>query len=263
MSSAASARAPRRAVVRTGLAVSAVALAGALGAAGSAASTEAVATTGDVAVVQAVPDEQVSVTVDGRPLRKTAKGGTVIGPVSLSAGSHEVAFTTAGETVTSTVDVQPGTTNDLVLHRPAAVGGTPVVSTYPAPLDALGPGKARVLLAHTATTAPADVRVDGETVFTNIANGEYAQADVAAGTHEVALYPSGVSAEPILGPITVDLGAGTLTSVYAVGNPAAGSMDVVVRTSGAKTDSTAAPRRIETGSAGLVGRFSVRPFGSR
>ena len=41
------------------------------------------------------------------------------------------------------------------------------------------PSKARVLIAHTASVAPADVRVDGAVVFTNIANGEFAVADVA------------------------------------------------------------------------------------
>lgn len=241
------------------VAVSSFAVAGALGAAGSASGREG-RSTGDVAVVQAVPGEKVSVTIDGRPLRKAAGEGTVIGPVQLSTGTHEVVFSAPSGDVSSTIEVKPGETSDLVLHRPAQVDGTPVVSTYPAPLGALGPGKARVLLAHTATTAPADVRVDGKTVFTNIANGEYAQADLPAGSHEVALYPSGVEAKAILGPITVDLTAGTLTAVYAVGNPKEGSMDVVVRTSGAAATDTAAPQRIETGSAGLVGGVHVSTF---
>ena len=71
----------------------------------------------------------------------------------------------------------------MVLHLPAEVGGDPVVHSYDAPTGAIGPDKARVVLAHTATVAPADVEVDGETVFTNIANGEFAEADVPAGTH--------------------------------------------------------------------------------
>lgn len=251
-------RSVRHAALAT-LALCATALAGAVGAAGSA-SGSAAAPTGDIAVVQAVPGEKVAISIDGSPLKDAVAGGSVIGPVELATGSHEVSFTSATGTITSTVEVLPGTTSDLVLHRPASVDGAPVVSTYPSPLEALGPGKARVLLAHTATTAPADVVVDGETVFTNIANGEYAQADVAAGSHQVSLVPNGVDAAPILGPITVDLQPGTLTAVYAVGNPMNGSMDVVVRTSGAAAADTAAPKLIETGSAGLAATIAVPTF---
>ena len=71
----------------------------------------------------------------------------------------------------------------MVLHLPADVGGEPVVHSYDAPTGDIGPDKARVLLAHTATVAPADVEVNGEIVFTNIANGEFAEADIPAGTH--------------------------------------------------------------------------------
>lgn len=221
------------------------------------------ATTGDVAFVQAVPAETVWVSVDGQVIEDAVKGGQVVGPMQLSTGSHEVVFGGGGmPETTSSFDVAAGTSTDLVLHRPAQVGGTPLVTSYATPTDAIGPDKARVILAHTATTAPADVKVDGATVFTNIANGEYAQADVAAGKHEVALFPSGVDASPILGPIDVDLQAGTLTAVYAVGNPMNGSMDVVVRRSGLGVADTAAPRRIETGTAGLVGDIRVSTFGT-
>jgi len=218
--------------------------------------------TGEVAFVQAVPAETVWVTVDGKMLEDAVKGGQVVGPVALEPGSHEVVFG-GGDTAetSSSFEVTAGTSTDLVLHRPAQVGGTPVVSSYASPTEAIGPGKARVILAHTATTAPADVKVDGKTVFTNIANGEYAQADVAAGSHEVALFPSGVDAKAILGPVNVDLPAGTLTSVYAVGNPMDGSMNVVVRRSGLGAADTTAPTKIETGTAGLVGGLRVTTFG--
>ena len=83
------------------------------------------------------------------------------------------------------------------------------MSVYSAASDPIESGKARVLLAHTATTAPADVVVDGQTVFSNIANGEFGEADVAAGAHEVSLLPAGVTGDPILGPLDVTLEPGT------------------------------------------------------
>lgn len=215
---------------------------------------------GEVAFVQAVPSSTLDISLDGRTIKENVAGGTVVGPISLTPGRHQVVFGEGAGAVASTFKVTASMSSDLVLHRPAAVGGAPVVSAYPSPLDTLGPDKARVILAHTATTAPADVRVDGKTVFTNIANGEYAQADVAAGTHELALYPSGVDANPILGPITVRLRPGTLTAVYAVGNPVNGSMNVVVRRSSASASTTTAPTRIDTGSAGLVANVDVATF---
>ena len=160
-----------------------------------------------VNVVQAVPGATVDVTVDGRPVAGGAGVGEVLGPFELAPGSHEISFRGKGVKVESTLDVGAGDTSDVVLHLPADVGGDPVVHSYAAPAGPIGPGKARVLLAHTATVAPADVEVDGQTVFTNIANGEFADADVPEGSIRVALLPSGAAgADPILGPLDVDAG---------------------------------------------------------
>ena len=206
-----------------------------------------------VNVVQAVPGATVDVTVDGRPVAGGAGVGEVLGPFELEPGSHEISFRGKGVKVESTLDVGAGDTSDVVLHLPADVGGDPVVHSYVAPAGPIGPGKARVLLAHTATVAPADVEVDGQTVFTNIANGEFADADVPEGSIRVALLPSGADgADPILGPLDVTLEARTLSMIYAYGNPRDGSMNVIAHTVDLAADGSVRPSRIETGSAGLV-----------
>jgi hypothetical protein len=148
-----------------------------------------------------------------------------------------------------------------VLHLPASVGGDALVTTYPAPVKPIGPGKARVLVAHTANVAPADIQVDGQVVFTNVANGEFATADLPAGEHVVALFPTGETSDPILGPLTVDLAARSLTMVYAVGNPETDSMDLVAHTAELAADGTLVPRMINTGSAGLAADVRVVAFG--
>ena len=227
------------------------------------ASARARAAQGTVAIVQAVPKLSLTVTVDGDPVEEDVAEGTVVGPLDLAEGSHEITFSGGPQDITATVDVTAGRSSDVVVHRPAEVGGTPVVSVYPTPSEPIGPGKARVLLAHTATTAPADVVVDGQTVFTNIANGEFARADVAAGDHQVSLLPAGVTGTPILGPLDVTLEAGTITAVYAVGNPKDGSMNVIVRTTGASKSGGEPPTQIDTGSAGLVDGVLVWTFGNR
>ncbi len=205
-----------------------------------------------VTVIQAVPGATVDITVDGSRVAGGAQVGDVLGPFELAPGDHDIAFSSADLTVESTLNVPPGASSDVVLHLPADVGGDPVVHSYAAPTGAIGPGKARVLLAHTATVAPADVEVDGQTVFTNIANGEFADADVPAGTIAVALLPSGSTADPILGPLDVSLEAGTLSMIYAYGNPRDGSMNVIAHTAELAPDGSVRPSRIDTGSAGLV-----------
>lgn len=222
------------------------------------------ATTGSparVMVIQAVPDAKVDVEVDGRRVASGAGVGNVLGPFELTPGEHEISFRGEGVAVDSQLSVAAGASSDVVLHLPAAPGGDPVVHSYEAPTGAIGPDKARVVLAHTATVAPADVEVDGRTVFTNIANGEFAEADVPAGSIEVALLPSGSEGSPILGPLDLTLEAGTLSMVYAYGNPTDGSMKVIAHTAELAADGSVRPSRIDTGSAGLV-TGAVSPFDS-
>lgn len=212
-----------------------------------------------VTVIQAVPGEAVDVRIDDRAVATAAAVGDVLGPFELTPGRHDISFSGDGFSVDSELEVAAGASSDVVVHLPAEVGGDPVVHSYEAPTGAIGPGKARVMLAHTATVAPADVQVDGQIVFTNIANGEFAEADVPAGSIEVALLPSGTAGDPILGPLDLVLQAGTLSMVYAYGNPRDGSMNVIAHTAALAPDGTVRPSSIDTGSAGLA-RGTVTTF---
>lgn len=219
---------------------------------------------GQVVVVQAVPGVSVNIAIDGKPLKRQAGVGSMTRSAALAPGTHDVAFssTPGGRPLITRISVVAGSSTDVVLHLPASVDGAPVVSTYATPRKPIGPGKARLLLAHTATVAPADVQFDGKIVFTNIANGEFADADVPAGSHRAALLPTGTTENPILGPLTVDLAPETATMIYAVGNPGTGSMDVIAHTVALSSDGSTVPRSVDTGSAGLAGQVEVTPFGS-
>jgi len=232
-----------------------------LATAGPVAASPAFKSSGQVVVVQAVPGLSPEVSIDGNSIRDGVEVGTVLGPFDLASGSHEVEFSDgSGLAVVSTLEVAQGSSTDVVIHLPAAVDGDPVVNTYSTPREPIGPGKARVLVAHTATVAPADVRVDGKVVFTNIANGEYAEADVPAGKHRVELLPTGQTTNPILGPLEVSLEPRTVTMVYAVGNPRNKSMNVIVHTATLAPDGSTVPDTIDTGSAGLAADSRVTPF---
>lgn len=225
------------------------------------AGTAVAAPAGHLVLVQALPQHSLDVAIDGRTVDHDSTTGAVLGPFAVSPGPHQVAFTgTGGVHLVSTVEVADGDSKDVVIHLPAQVDGAPVVNSYRTPLAPIAPGKARVLLAHTATVAPADVRVDGTVVFRDIANGEYATADVAAGAHTVALLPAGLSHPPILGPLQLSLKPGTVTMVYAVGNPRTHSMNVILHSAALTSNGATTLEGIDTGSAGLAGNVRVHPF---
>ena len=200
----------------------------------------ATSATSAVDLVQALPGATVRVEVDGRTVGRDVALGRVLGPLHLKAGGHEVRFIGASGTPTTAamVTVAAGAAHDVVLHAPAAAGGDPLVSVYRTPTAPIAAGKARVLMAHTAQVGAADIWVDGQPVFTDIANGQFAQADVPAGSHRVAIRPAGSHGKPVLGPVDVNLAAGTVSLVYAVGNPAQGGMSVVAHVERLEADGT-------------------------
>src|SRR6478752_1585696 len=221
--------------------------------AASPSSSGALASPGQLFVVQAVPGASYAVWVDGEQQQDAVETGTVLGPLDLGAGGHEVRFEPdQGQAMTANVEVRAGASADLVLHLPADPGGEPVADVYRVSAKPVAPDMARVLVAHTATVPPADVRVDGQVVFEDIANGEFATADVPAGKHSAEVVPAGTSDDPILGPLDVDLPAGTATMVYAVGSPTNGSMNVISHQESIATRSSGSLQQIGTGSAGLV-----------
>ena len=202
----------------------------------------------------------VEVQVDGRTIGQKVALGKVLGPLRLSAGTHQVRFIGATTTAAS-VTVKAGAAHDVVLHAPAAAGGDPMVSVYQTPTDPIAQGKARVLLAHTAEVGAADIWVDGAKVFSKISNGQFAQADVPAGTAP-GRHPTGRQHRQAgARPDPVDLAAGTVTLAYAVGDPAAEGMSVVAHVERLAADGSVTPLRIHTGSAGLA-TGAVRGFGS-
>ena len=217
---------------------------------------------GSVTVVQAVPGRTLEIRVNGRALHRVAHGGDVIGPIRLPAGRHEIAFVSSGGgAARATVGLREGASLDVVLHRPAAVQGASVVSSFRTPTRPIAAGRARILVADTATLVPADVRIDNRVVSANIANGESATVDVEAGRHQVTLVPTGQAAPAVRGPLKLTLAAGTVTMVYVVGGPRSGEPPAIVHTVALSNGGEAAPGGVHTGTVGLARDLTVRAFG--
>jgi hypothetical protein len=86
------------------------------------------AATGGIAIVNAVPEMEISVAIDGEEVVGSLSLGAVQDPYPLAPGSHEVTFSNGSDDFTATVDVAAGESSDVVVHLPAEVGGTPIVS---------------------------------------------------------------------------------------------------------------------------------------
>ena len=196
-----------------------------------AAPADAAPATGTVYVVQGVADTPMTVTVDGRAVATGAAAKTIVGPLSLSAGSHTVTAESPSGTasVTASVSVAAGTNVDTVVHRQVDPSKPPLITTFPNDLSAVAAGSGRLVVAHTAAVGPADVRVDQKVLFANIANGEALTVTVPAGGYTVDIVPAATTGPVVFGPANVPVAATSLTRVFAIGVAATSSMDAVVQ----------------------------------
>jgi Domain of unknown function (DUF4397) len=230
-----------------------------LGAAGTAAGTTAARAaapartgvpTGQVYVVHGLVGTPLDVDVDGRRLARAAQPKTVLGPLILSAGRHVVVLRTGERTVSrASFLVAAGHSIDVVAARAADVSQTARVVVFRNDLSAVGPGKTRLVVAHTAVAPPADVRVDGRVLFRDVASGESLGLLVPAKIYRVDAVPMAGSGA-ILDPVELTLKAGTLTRVFAVGDPSAGTTDAVVQVLKVGVVGAGVPRSVPTGDGG-------------
>jgi hypothetical protein len=146
--------------------------------------------------------------------------------------------------------VRAGQSVDIVAHKRADSAMTPVMTAFRNDTSAVGPGKVRLTVAHTAAAPPADIRVDGEALFRNVANAEALTLLVPAKTYTVDIVPAATDGAPILGPVDLPLKAGTLTRVFAIGSVASGDMDAVVHSLPVKVSGAKAPGSVRTGDGG-------------
>jgi hypothetical protein len=220
--------------------------------------------TSSVYLVQGVPKMDVSVWIDGDQVANGLKPAEVSAPLSLSQGKHQATFAAPGWRISTNFTIDSRSA-DVVLHWPADKAKTPEVSVYANDLQQLALGKARITVAHTAVVPPADVRVDGQVLFANIANGEYVTETVPPGTYSVDIVPTGEDTDPFFGPVDLAVKPNVLTRVFAIGEPKDGTMTAVVQTLPVASSGSPAPSLVDSGSAGLVapglglGGASVQP----
>jgi len=202
-----------------------------------------------VYVVAGVLDP-VDVSLDGETLERNVAPKTVLGPLSLAPGDHEITFTAESWSAASTFAVDAPSV-DVVVHRPADAAADPTVTVFTNDVSPIDADKARLTVAHTAVVPPADVRVSGKVLFANIANGEFVTAEVPAQTYAVDIVPTGEDT-PVFGPVDLAVETGALNRVFAIGQPEGGGMDAIVQVIPLPTTGADPPESVDAGSVGLV-----------
>jgi Domain of unknown function (DUF4397) len=211
----------------------------------------AAASKGDVYVIQGLVGQTPDIYVDGKRVLAKAAAKTIVGPLRLDAGSHEVKLRAAGKTVAdSKFRVGAGQSLDVVAHLRSDSVMKATITAFRNDTAKVSPGKLRLTVAHVAAAPPADIKVDGDTLFSNVAAGEALTVVVPARTYTVEIVPAATAGQPILGPVKLKLKKGTLTRVFAIGSVSTGTMDAVVHTLPVKVSGASAPRSVPTGDGG-------------
>ncbi|SDP64905.1 protein of unknown function [Pedococcus dokdonensis] len=208
---------------------------------------------GSLYVIQGVDATTMTLSLDGKVLRTAAPAKTVLGPLSVAPGRHTLKAEPAGggPAVEATVTVQGGASADVVLHRQADATLAPVFTTYKNDLSPVTAGSGRLAVAHTAAVGPADIRVKGEVLFSNVANGEQLSLTVPRGSYPVDIVPTASTAPVVFGPVDLPVAAASLTRVFAIGVAATDSMDAVVQVLPIATRGSGADvSRVDAGSGG-------------
>lgn len=186
-----------------------------------------------VSVVHGIPGQPVDVYVNGKKILDSFQPATVAGPLSLAAGTYDVALTKPGDPVGSalledkSVAVPGGKNLSLVAHLDGA--GKPALTAYVNDTATLKAGMARLIVRHTAQAPAVDVRAGGKPVFSGLTNPKEAMADIPAGTVKADVVLAGTSTV-VLGPKNLDLAAGKDTIVYAIGSASGKSLALVAQT---------------------------------
>ncbi len=211
-----------------------------------------------VSVLHAVPGLTVDVYANGEELIPGFEPGMLTDPLSLPAGTYDIAIFPEGEgpdgdpaIEASGVEVPAGVNASIVAHLDE--DGDPTASVFVNDVSQLEAGQARVTVRHTAAAPGVDVRVNGTPTFEGLTNPNEATADIDAGTIEADVVLAGTE-DAALGPAELNLAEGTSTIVYAWGSAEDDSLELAVQTIDGLHGE---PGGVPAGEAGLVGSGSA------
>jgi hypothetical protein len=229
-------------------------LVGAIALVGGTVSTSYAANDAKVFIVQGLPGRTLDVALDGKKVVSGVKSAAVAGPFGLKAGERKITFSDNGDVVLErTFSVKAKSSWDVVVHLPENSADKPAVTVFRNDVSTVPRGKASLVVAHTATVPPADIRVNGDVLFENIGNGESLKLTVPVATYEVAIVPTGETEPVVLGPLELTVKGGAVNRVYAIGDPGKKTMNVAVHVIPTASSGSGQPSDVNTGFGGQSG----------
>lgn len=222
--------------MKRSLSITIVLLAAIAASIGAAADASADAT---VYVVHGVPDVPVDIAIDGGCVLDGFTFGSQAGPLSLSAGVHQITISLADPmdpcdgtvVLDQAVPFASGENVTLVAYLDEMCN--PTAGKFPNDFSRTDPGKARLILHHTACAPAADIAVDRDVDApfvadaTNFENGTQIVEQMRPGEWYVWLAETG-STVPALGPVLVRLKPFMTYRAFAVGSIALGNATVLL-----------------------------------
>jgi uncharacterized protein DUF4397 len=232
----------------------ALVLVGAIALVGGTVSTSYAANDAKVYIVQGLPGRTLDVAVDGKKVVSGVESAKVTDAINVKAGSRKITFSEDGDKVLErTFEVTAKSSWDVVVHLPESSADKPAVTVFRNDVSAVPRGKASLVVAHTATVPPADIRVNGDVLFENIGNGESLKLTVPVATYKVAIVPTGETKPVVLGPLELTVKGGAVNRVYAIGDPGKKTMNVAVHVIPTASSGSGQPSDVNTGFGGEAG----------
>jgi hypothetical protein len=242
----------RQALVASGMVIAVGAPAAVL-----AATPASAATTATVTVVHGIPNTPVDVYVNGTVTLPDFQFKTVTAPLSLPAGTYQIAVRPAGAASTTAPILSAAPTltagENVTIVANLSAAGAPELTPFVNWTSATPKGQARLVVRHTAAAPAVDVLAGGKAIVSNLTNPNQAALLVPAGTVSASVAVHGTTT-PVIGPVSLNLAAGTTTIVYAIGSASAGTLTAVTQTytvgQAAAPSSTGTPVAVPAGNGG-------------
>ncbi len=193
--------------------------------------------TAQVSVLHGIPDSAlggdatVDVYVNGDETLPDFMPGDLEGPLSLPAGSYEVAISAndaglEGAVLTATLDVSAGMNYTAVAHLDA--DGSPKVTPFVNNTEAVAAGSGTLVARHVAQAPEVEVFVNGDSVGSFSNPNEIGPAPLAAGSYDVEIQAGGAAVPTTPATDAVPVEDGVSTIAYAWGT--ADDLQVAVQT---------------------------------
>lgn len=176
-----------------------------------------------VSVVHGIPKVPVDIYVNNKLTLKHFVFDKVAGPLSLPAGTYNLAVRPAGAKMSTapilkaSLKVVAGENATVIAHLTAK--GTPTLQAFADPTTMLAMGKARIIVRHLAAAPGVDVYAGMTKVVKNLTNGHQAILVIPAGKVSISVDVAGTK-KVVIGPASFTFAAGTTTIVNAVGSAA-------------------------------------------